>query len=81
MSDMAAAPSRQGQPAGLSWAAARLTAHRAGLTAMLAEVTLPLWECDGGTLAGQLRAACNLPPFPASAIDGCAVRGAGRRPS
>ena len=55
MTEMAAAPSRQEQPAGLSWAAARLTAHRAGRAAMLAEVTLPLWECDGGTVAGELR--------------------------
>lgn len=75
MTELAAAPSCQEQPIGLSWAAARLAAHRAGTAAMLAEVTLRLRECDGGTLAAELRAACDLPPFPASAVDGYAVRG------
>jgi molybdopterin biosynthesis enzyme len=56
--------------AGLSWTAARLAAHQAGISAMLADVTLPLPDCDGTTLAADLLAACDPPSFPASAVDG-----------
>jgi molybdopterin molybdotransferase len=77
MTELAAAPAGQREPTDLSWAAARLASYQAGTAAMLAEVTLPLWECEGGTLAGGLRATCDLPLFPAAAVDGYAVRGAG----
>jgi molybdopterin molybdotransferase len=77
MTETAAPLSGQEGRARLSWAAARLAAHRAGAAAMLDEINLPLAECDGSTLAADLLAACDLPPFPVSAVDGYAVRGAG----
>jgi molybdopterin molybdotransferase len=62
-------------PASLSWADARHAAYEAGRSAVLEPVAVPLIECDGSTLAEDLRPLTDLPAFPTSSVDGFAVRG------
>ncbi len=65
------------QKATQTWLDARRSSYDAGRAAILDPVELPLHECDGTTLAVDLRALTDLPAFPTSSIDGYAVRGAG----
>jgi molybdopterin molybdotransferase len=58
-----------------SWDDARLAAHRCGRP--LGTETLGLHEAHRRTLAHDVRAATDLPPFLSSAMDGWAVRGDG----
>ena len=63
--------------ADLSWEGARKIAYEAGLAAMPEPSACPLAECDRTTLAEDLLATADIPAFPASAVDGYAVRGPG----
>jgi molybdopterin molybdotransferase len=58
-----------------SWDDARVAAHACGES--LGAETLPLHRAHRRTLARDVRAATDLPPFLSSAMDGWAVRGAG----
>jgi molybdopterin molybdotransferase len=65
------------ETARLSWHAARQGAYAVGRAAQLKPRMLPLAECDGTTLAEDLRAMTDIPPFPTSCVDGFAIRSAG----
>ncbi len=57
------------------WADARRACYEAGRAGLVGAVELPVTECDGMTLADDVRALTDLPAFATSSIDGWAVRG------
>src|SRR5215467_15555346 len=60
----------------VTWSRAREIAYRTGRDAARPPVAVPLYACDGATLATDLSAVTDLPAFPTSTVDGWAVRGA-----
>ena len=61
----------------LRWFTARQAAFDAGRAVALDPVSTDLVECDGTTLAEDLRPRTDLPAFRTSSVDGFAIRGAG----
>jgi molybdopterin molybdotransferase len=60
----------------LPWADAYQAAYRAGQATASVPVSVTLADADGLTLAADVCARSDMPPFPTASVDGYAVRGA-----